>query len=79
MDMQYITDIRQFYVVFGGWSGRARVDNLALVVNNARFLILPEVRVYGLASFVLKAAVLRLGADWHQRYGDQAAVGLHLC
>ena len=54
-----------------GWRGRARVDNLALVVNNARFLILPEVRVYGLASFVLEAALLRLGADWHQRYGDQ--------
>ncbi len=54
-----------------GWGGRARVDNLALVVNNARFLILPEVQVYGLASLVLEAALVRLGPDWHQLYCDQ--------
>ena len=54
-----------------GWSARARAQNLGLVVNNARFLILPEVRVYGLASAALEAAKSRLVADWHQQYGEK--------
>ena len=52
-----------------GWSARA--EHLGLVVNNARFLILPEVRVYGLASAALEAAKSRLVADWHQQYGEK--------
>ena len=53
-----------------GWSQRARVANLGLVVNNSRFLILPEVRVHGLASAALGAATCRLAADWQQLYGE---------
>ena len=56
---------------FIGWSARARVRNLALVVNNARFLILPQVQVYGLAPVSLQAAVRRLSGDWRRRYGDE--------
>ena len=57
-----------------GWGARARVANLGLVVNNARFLILPEVRVYGLASSVLDIATGRLGADWQAAYGETPAL-----
>jgi hypothetical protein len=39
------------------------------VVNNSRFLILPQVRVPHLASHVLGLALRRLRSDWRQRYG----------
>jgi len=38
------------------------------VVGNARFLILPEVRVPNLASHVLSRAARRLRADWQTAY-----------
>jgi len=53
-----------------GWSGRARLGRLHEVVNNSRFLILPGVRVHGLASQALRAACGRLPEDWIQAYGD---------
>ena len=52
-----------------GWSQRARVAHLDEVLNNTRFLILPGVRVYGLASAALRLARERLYADWLERYG----------
>jgi hypothetical protein len=39
------------------------------VVNNTRFLILPWVKVAGLASQILGRIVRRLSADWQQKYG----------
>lgn len=51
-----------------GWSEAARRENLHLVVNNSRFLILPHVRVPNLASHLLSRVVARLGEDWQQRY-----------
>ncbi len=56
---------------FIGWSQRQRAENLSLVVNNARFLILPEVRVRGLASAALTAALERLPGDWLRAYGAE--------
>lgn len=53
---------------FIGWSEDARRSTLQLVVNNSRFLILPKVKVPGLASHVLAACVKRLADDWQQRY-----------
>lgn len=53
-----------------GWRPRARVAHLGEIVNNARFLLLPEVRVQGLASTVIQAAVQRLGEDWYRCYGE---------
>lgn len=41
----------------------------ALIANNARFLILPEVHYPNLASRVLKLILARLSSDWQQRYG----------
>ena len=52
-----------------GWDARAREARLHLVVGNARFLILPHVRVANLASVVLSRAARRLRADWLAAYG----------
>ena len=54
---------------FIGWSGEQRVQNLHLVVNNARFLILPWVQCPNLASRILSGAAKRLPAHWRERYG----------
>ena len=52
-----------------GWSREQRQRNLGAVVNNARFLVLPWVRVKGLASKLLAMAARGLPADWVGRYG----------
>lgn len=52
-----------------GWSDRQRRQNLQYIVNNSRFLILPWVRVRGLASKILSRAARRLAGDWEAHYG----------
>jgi len=52
-----------------GWSREQRHRNLRGVVNNARFLILPWVRVASLASKLLSMAARVLPAHWERRYG----------
>lgn len=52
-----------------GWSGQQRARNLQLIVNNSRFLILPWVRVRGLASKILSRCARQMPGDWEQRYG----------
>ena len=52
-----------------GWDQEQREVHLQKVVNNARFLILPSVRVPNLGSKVLSMGARQLGADWQQRYG----------
>jgi len=52
-----------------GWSQAQRRRNLAAVVNNARFLILPWIRVPHLASKLLALAARTLPAHWQARYG----------
>lgn len=51
-----------------GWSPEQRARHLHLVVNNARFLILPWVNSRNLASRILALAAKRLAKDWHARY-----------
>jgi hypothetical protein len=46
-----------------------REARLHLVVANARFLILPTVRVANLASSILARAARRLPSDCHAAYG----------
>ena len=53
---------------FIGWSPSQRQRNLALVVNNARFLILPWIRIPNLASHLLAQLQRRLPHDWQRRY-----------
>jgi len=52
-----------------GWSAEARRENLHLLVNNSRWLILPHVQVTNLASHVLARVLQRLPEDWQARYG----------
>jgi hypothetical protein len=52
-----------------GWNQEQRAQNLQLVVNNSRFLILPWVRVRGLASMILGQCARQLPGDWERRYG----------
>ena len=59
---------------FIGWSAQARRQNLASVVNNDRFVILPWVQIKCLASFLLSAAVHRLRRDWQSVYGHDLAL-----
>ena len=46
-----------------------RRAGLQMVANNTRFLILPWVRVPGLASHVLGQVARRVAADWQEKYG----------
>jgi hypothetical protein len=52
-----------------GWSAEQRARNLPFIVNNSRFLILPWVRVKGLASKILARCARQLPGDWERRYG----------
>src|SRR5450759_2563886 len=52
-----------------GWSEEERQRNLQRIVNNGRFLILPWVRVKGLASKILALSARQLPHDWQTRYG----------
>ena len=52
-----------------GWSKKRRLENLAWVVNNARFLIFPWVQVHNLASHVLGQVAGRIARDWQDRWG----------
>ena len=51
-----------------GWSADARAANIGRIVCNHLFLLLPGVRVYALASEVLRMAARRVADDWEIRY-----------
>jgi hypothetical protein len=57
-----------------GWTDEQRRRRLCLVVNNARFLLLPDRTVPNLGSAVLKRVCARLSADWEERYGHPVLV-----
>lgn len=52
-----------------GWSDAQRQRHLPWLVNNGRFLILPWVRVKGLASKILALSARQVPRDWEARYG----------
>ncbi|MHB1829650.1 MAG: Druantia anti-phage system protein DruA [Steroidobacteraceae bacterium] len=54
---------------FIGWTEQQRRSNMHLIVNNARFLILPWVQSKGLASKILGRIARQLPTDWQRRYG----------
>jgi hypothetical protein len=54
---------------FIGWDARTRRQNVNLITNNMRFLILPWVRVKYLASHILSQVCRRVGGDWQEKYG----------
>lgn len=53
---------------FIGWSKKSRENNLHLIANNLRFLILPWVDVPCLASYLLALNRHRLSEDWQHQY-----------
>jgi hypothetical protein len=53
---------------FIGWTDKARRANLHLIVNNARFLILPWIKCPNLASRALALTTRRLPEDWYAHY-----------
>jgi hypothetical protein len=52
-----------------GWSDPQRQRHLQLIVNQGRFLMLPWVRVPGLASKILGLSARHMPHDWETRYG----------
>ena len=56
---------------FIGWDHEQRRKGLPLIVNNARFLILPWVQSKNLASKILAMIVRQLPIDWFKRYNIQ--------
>ena len=54
-----------------GWSDEQRRGNLQWIVNNGRFLILPWVRVKGLASKILALSARHMPRDWESHYGHR--------
>jgi hypothetical protein len=54
-----------------GWSDGQRERNLQSIVSNGRFLILPWVRVKGLASKILALSARQMPRDWQTHYGHR--------
>jgi hypothetical protein len=54
---------------FIGWDHDQRQKRLNLIVNNARFLILPWVKSKNLASKLLAIVAKRIPLDWGSTYG----------
>jgi hypothetical protein len=54
---------------FIGWDQTQRAASLHHLTNNTRYLILPWVRVAGLASHLLSQAPRRVSQDWQKKYG----------
>jgi hypothetical protein len=53
---------------FIGWNHDQRKKNLHLIINNARFLILPWIQSKNLASKILSLTIRLLPKDWEKRY-----------
>ncbi len=53
---------------FIGWTSQQRQQNLHLIVNNARFLILPWITSRNLASRILASVFKQLPDDWNKCY-----------
>ena len=52
-----------------GWTEKQRLNNLAWVINNSRFLIFPWVKVKNLASHVLGQINRQIRAHWQESWG----------
>jgi hypothetical protein len=53
---------------FIGWTAPQRKERLHLVINNARFLVLPWIKSPNLASRILGAVAKRVAGDWREKY-----------
>jgi hypothetical protein len=57
-----------------GWTQAQRERRLSLVVNNIRFLLLPERTFPNLGTRALRMVLARLSSDWQVRYGHPVVV-----
>ena len=57
-----------------GWTDAQREKRLALVVNNIRFLLVPEQTFPNLGTKSLRLALSRLSSDWQTKYGHPVLV-----
>jgi hypothetical protein len=57
-----------------GWTSAQARRRLSLVVNNSRFLVLPDKSVPNLGTKALRLVLDRLSADWQARYGHPVLV-----
>ena len=57
---------REYWI---GWTKTQRLNNLAWVINNSRFLIFPWVQVDNLASYVLGQVNRQISGHWQERWG----------
>jgi len=60
--------------LFIGWTPGQREQHLHLIINQARFLILPWVRVKNLTSSVLGLLATQVVSDWEDLYGYRPLV-----
>ena len=51
-----------------GWDKKTRIKMLPHLVCNNRFLILPWIKIYNLASGILSLSLRRLREDWKKQY-----------
>ena len=59
---------------FIGWTPEQRRRRLPLVVNNSRFLVLPDCHYPNLPSRLLKLVLNRLSNDWQERWAHPVAL-----
>src|SRR5208283_472460 len=57
-----------------GWTDAQREKRLSLVVNNIRFLLMPDKTFPNLATKSLRLILSRLGGDWQTKYGHPVAL-----
>jgi hypothetical protein len=57
-----------------GWTDEQRERRLSLVVNNSRFLLLPDTTFPNLGTRSLRLVLGRLSADWQARYDHPVLV-----
>jgi hypothetical protein len=57
-----------------GWTDSQRERRLSLVVNNSRFLLLPDKTFPNLGTRSLRLVLERLSADWQTHYGHPVLV-----
>lgn len=56
---------------FIDWNDEEKKENLAHILNNNRFLILPWVHIKNLASHILALSIRRLKVDWFRMYNKE--------
>jgi hypothetical protein len=52
-----------------GWNEENRIKKLTRLICNSRFLIVPELKIMNLASYILSLSMVRIRKDWMEQYG----------